>query len=387
MKNTVILFFLCLVKLSYAQTNDLDDASALLQLFKGSEFYETVNPDEYFATKAGDRYNKGSHIAALDSCVVLPDDRFAIALGKQFYTHKGVDYCLFIAGLTEAYDCHTCGFQLTGALFKRTNDTWNIVYKDVDSRTNMGEWHQKVVVLFDKMGKDQWAILTIYNQMDGTTNSNNKVKVFTFLSKVLTDVTPIHPKGRCICNSRSATIPADNYDAQFQFQHEESEIFPILVEWQGDTLESYAYEWNGARYAPKSTTTLLQNTANEVVDAPLPTIYETLLTEYTVKAGETLYAVARANGIKVQDIKDWNNLASDNLLVGQKLRLQASALSGEIIEDGIVATETSPIFHTVAAGENLYRISIKYNVKIEQLKRINHLKSDAVQKGQKLRIE
>lgn len=42
-------------------------------------------------------------------------------------------------------------------------------------------------------------------------------------------------------------------------------------------------------------------------------------TTYTVKAGDTLYNVARRAGTTVDSIKTWNNLKSDNLHVGQKL--------------------------------------------------------------------
>ena len=45
---------------------------------------------------------------------------------------------------------------------------------------------------------------------------------------------------------------------------------------------------------------------------------------YTVQKGDTLYSLARANNLKVEDLRRLNNLSSDALAVGQVLRLRAS---------------------------------------------------------------
>jgi anti-anti-sigma factor len=44
-------------------------------------------------------------------------------------------------------------------------------------------------------------------------------------------------------------------------------------------------------------------------------------------------------------------------------------------------------FHTVAQGENLFRIALRYNLTVEELRRLNNLKPDqSLQVGQKLRV-
>ncbi|HEX9742938.1 MAG TPA: LysM peptidoglycan-binding domain-containing protein [Nitrospiraceae bacterium] len=40
---------------------------------------------------------------------------------------------------------------------------------------------------------------------------------------------------------------------------------------------------------------------------------------HVVEAGETLYRIARQNGISVQQLRDWNNLNNDVIEVGQQL--------------------------------------------------------------------
>ena len=43
---------------------------------------------------------------------------------------------------------------------------------------------------------------------------------------------------------------------------------------------------------------------------------------YKVKQGDTLYGISRKQGVTVAQIKKLNNLSSDNLRVGQSLRLR-----------------------------------------------------------------
>ena len=52
-----------------------------------------------------------------------------------------------------------------------------------------------------------------------------------------------------------------------------------------------------------------------------PTPKPTTIT-YTVKSGDTLSKIAQQYRVKVDDIKRWNNLKSDMIRVGQKLKIQ-----------------------------------------------------------------
>jgi LysM repeat protein len=49
---------------------------------------------------------------------------------------------------------------------------------------------------------------------------------------------------------------------------------------------------------------------------------------------------------------------------------------------------TEPVYHTVKAGENLYRISVKYNTTVDNILKLNNLKNaDRIVEGQKLRVK
>jgi LysM repeat protein len=52
--------------------------------------------------------------------------------------------------------------------------------------------------------------------------------------------------------------------------------------------------------------------------------YEGATKEYVVKSGDTLGAIAYGNGINIRQLKKLNNLANDNLRVGQKLKVPAT---------------------------------------------------------------
>jgi LysM repeat protein len=44
-------------------------------------------------------------------------------------------------------------------------------------------------------------------------------------------------------------------------------------------------------------------------------------------------------------------------------------------------------FHTVAPGENLYRIALRYSLSVDELRRLNNLRPDqSIQLGQKLNV-
>lgn len=52
--------------------------------------------------------------------------------------------------------------------------------------------------------------------------------------------------------------------------------------------------------------------------------YEGATKEYVVKSGDTLGAIAYGNGINIRQLKKLNNLANDNLRIGQKLKVPAT---------------------------------------------------------------
>ncbi len=98
---------------------------------------------------------------------------------------------------------------------------------------------------------------------------------------------------------------------------------------------------------------------------------------YTVKAGDTLYGIASANGLSVNELKSINNLTSNNLSIGQKLLIGGT---GEIVADSDYDT------YVVKSGDNLYSIAKNYNTNVDNLKNINNLSTNNLSIGQKLLV-
>jgi N-acetylmuramoyl-L-alanine amidase len=95
---------------------------------------------------------------------------------------------------------------------------------------------------------------------------------------------------------------------------------------------------------------------------------------YTVKSGDTLWSIAKNNGLSVDELKDLNNLTSNKLSVGQKL------LIGEDIVPVINDT------YIVKKGDTLYGIAKKYGLSVDELKKYNNLNSSSLSIGQKIKI-
>ena len=98
---------------------------------------------------------------------------------------------------------------------------------------------------------------------------------------------------------------------------------------------------------------------------------------HTVKSGENLSVIAKKYKCTITELKKWNNLKSNTLQIGQKLKVYPPSESSG-----------ATVIHTVKSGDNLWDISRKYGVTVEQIRSLNGLSSKAVLKiGQKLKIK
>ncbi|EHH9773288.1 1,4-beta-N-acetylmuramoylhydrolase [Listeria monocytogenes] len=96
---------------------------------------------------------------------------------------------------------------------------------------------------------------------------------------------------------------------------------------------------------------------------------------YTVVKGDSLWRIANNNKVTIANLKAWNNLKSDFIYPGQKLKVSAGSTSN-----------TNAKVYTVAKGDSLWRIANNNKVTIANLKAWNNLKSDFIYPGQKLKV-
>ncbi|EJN2654463.1 1,4-beta-N-acetylmuramoylhydrolase [Listeria monocytogenes] len=116
---------------------------------------------------------------------------------------------------------------------------------------------------------------------------------------------------------------------------------------------------------------------------------------YTVVKGDSLWKIANNNKVTIANLKAWNNLKSDFIYPGQKLKVSAGSTSNTNTSKPSTNTNTSKPstntntnakVYTVAKGDSLWRIANNNKVTIANLKAWNNLKSDFIYPGQKLKV-
>jgi len=104
---------------------------------------------------------------------------------------------------------------------------------------------------------------------------------------------------------------------------------------------------------------------------------------YVVKEGDYLGTIAKEYEVDLNDLKDWNNISDDKILVGQKLKIYSDIKIDKEDTKTVKGAKT----HTVQDGEYLTMIAKKYKVTLDELKEWNDLDDDVIQSGQVLVVK
>ncbi|MBQ2872611.1 MAG: LysM peptidoglycan-binding domain-containing protein [Bacilli bacterium] len=142
----------------------------------------------------------------------------------------------------------------------------------------------------------------------------------------------------------------------------------------GDTLYSIANKLDTSVSELKEINNLSTNVLKIGQILKIPTkvvdIGDTEL--YQVKAGDTLYSIAKKYNISVNELKTINNLTNNDLAVGQLLN----------VPSGLSLVNT----YVVEKGDTLYSIAKKFDISVNKLKEYNELTNNLLNVGQKLII-
>ena len=97
---------------------------------------------------------------------------------------------------------------------------------------------------------------------------------------------------------------------------------------------------------------------------------------YIVKSGDTLYSIASKYGISVNTLKNYNNLTTNVLGIGQKLNIPVTSEQ----------TSSNYLDYVVKKGDSLYSIASKYNTSVSDIMKINNLNTSLLNIGMVLKI-
>lgn len=98
---------------------------------------------------------------------------------------------------------------------------------------------------------------------------------------------------------------------------------------------------------------------------------------HNVVKGETLYSLAKKYGLTLSELKTLNNLKSNLIKPGQKLRLNLLAAPEEVNYASV---------WTVSKGDTLYSIAKNNGTTVKTIKNLNGLTGNVILIGQKLQL-
>ena len=172
-------------------------------------------------------------------------------------------------------------------------------------------------------------------------------------------------------------LPSDT-SKDYYFIHRNTGVTqPVIVEYgfldsTDDDVEQLKNNW--------------QKYADAVVDAVAEYIGITVPNKegyYTVKSGDSLWSIAKKYDTTVTELKRINNLTSNTLQIGQQLKIPGIE---ETPQTPTITPSEDYTIYTVKSGDNLYAISKKYNLNMDELIKYNNLKSTLLSIGQQLKI-
>ncbi|CAI3265936.1 LysM peptidoglycan-binding domain-containing protein [Enterococcus cecorum] len=121
---------------------------------------------------------------------------------------------------------------------------------------------------------------------------------------------------------------------------------------------------------------------------------------YTVKAGDSLWAIATKHGLSVSQLKSLNQLSSDMIYPGQKLTVKggntASVSTSTVTTTTVKPAPTQVSNQTVTAtdktykvvsGDSVWKIAHQFGISMDTLRSLNHIKNDFIYPGQVLKVQ
>lgn len=150
---------------------------------------------------------------------------------------------------------------------------------------------------------------------------------------------------------------------------------------KGDSLWSIAKRFNVGVSEIKSANNLTSNLISVGQKLIIPGFAPSDQTNitYVVQKGDSLWSIANANNTTIDELVNLNDLVTNNIYVGQILKIPNTGSSG-------VTPPTTETVYIVEKGDTLYSIALKYNTTPNAIISKNSLSSDNLNVGQILII-
>lgn len=187
----------------------------------------------------------------------------------------------------------------------------------------------------------------------------------------------LEQEGQVVEKYYQRRLPDDTSKDYYYIHRLTGDIQPILIEYGSIENESDL----------NRITTNLENYAEAVVRAIVQyiggdyTIPEGSTSNvYIVQRGDSLYSIANRFGVTVTELRERNNLTTDNLSIGQYLIIPTKE------EEKPEEPSSDYLIYTVQSGDTLYKIANKYNVSVDDIIEVNQLPNTSLSINQQLLI-
>ena len=180
----------------------------------------------------------------------------------------------------------------------------------------------------------------------------------------------------------------------------------IYVVQKGDNLSNIAkkfnvtvaelQDWNKLTTKSISLGASLQVVKNPIHNEVIAEPVERKDIAYSVQKGDNLGSIAKKFGASVEELKQWNNLTTNAIAIGNSLIVAKNEIvidTNKVTiasfkkKDQYPSTASKESEYYVKKGDSLYSISKKYpGVTISDLKKWNNIKGEELKPGMKLKI-
>ena len=180
----------------------------------------------------------------------------------------------------------------------------------------------------------------------------------------------------------------------------------IYVVQKGDNLSNIAkkfnvtvaelQDWNKLTTKSISLGASLQVVKNPIHNEVIAEPVERKDIAYSVQKGDNLGSIAKKFGASVEDLKQWNNLTTNAIAIGNSLIVAKNEIVIDTNKVTIASFKKKDQYQSAASkeseyyvkkGDSLYSISKKYpGVTISDLKKWNNIKGEELKPGMKLKI-